>query len=60
MKYTTKAPFYYGNAWHWIKWTHERANKYAAIYEKAQELHADVYDFGQADHFEADQFPDSR
>lgn len=38
--------------WTWITWTHAHGNKHAAIIEKAQEIGAVAWDFGQADHGE--------
>lgn len=48
--WTTRAPFHVGGQWRWVTWTHRHANKHAAIIEKADELGADGWDFGQADH----------
>lgn len=40
--------------WTWITWTHEHGNKHAAIIEKATAIGAIAWDFGQADHGQAD------
>ena len=57
--YTTRAPFMRPGArgWSWIKWTHGHANKHAAILEKAKEIGATAWDFGQADHFPTSEYP---
>jgi hypothetical protein len=39
-----------GRGWTWITWTHAHGNKHAAIIEKAEEIGAVRWDFGQADH----------
>jgi hypothetical protein len=39
-----------GRSWTWHVWTHAHANKHAAIIEKARELRATAWDFGNADH----------
>ena len=59
MKWTTRAAFItkQGGSWSWVKWTHFDPNKHAAILAKAKELGAVAWDFGQADHFEADRYP---
>ena len=36
--------------WSWFTWTHNHGNKHEAIIEKAQEIGAVSWDFGQADH----------
>lgn len=46
----TRAPFFVSGRWIWRTWTHTEANKHAAIIEKATELGAQAWDFGQADH----------
>ncbi len=53
--YKTRAAFRLTNGagWTWITWTHRHGNKHAAIIEKANELGAKGWDFGQADHAEA-------
>lgn len=48
-QYRTRAPFYYGHRWHWHVWQHENGCSYSAIVDKANELKAEVWDFGQAD-----------
>ncbi|MEK9899154.1 MAG: hypothetical protein VW516_00210 [Rhodospirillaceae bacterium] len=50
--YRTRAAFLVSGAWRWIAWTHADGNKHAAITDKAQELGATSWDFGQADHSE--------
>ena len=56
--YVTRAPFRIGTAgWTWHTWMSEHGNKHAAINEKAAELGAHSWDFGQADH---DEFSRSR
>lgn len=56
MKMKTKAAFRLpGNrGWSWVTWTHSEGNKHAAIIDKARELNATAWDFGQADHGEFD------
>lgn len=39
-----------GVTWTWHVWTHAHANKHSAIVEKARELDASAWDFGNADH----------
>lgn len=39
--------------WRWVTWTHNHGNKHAAIIEKATELSASAWDFGNADHAES-------
>jgi hypothetical protein len=48
----TRAAFVYpGNPnWRWVTWTHHHGNRHAAIIEKAREIGATSWDFGQADH----------
>ena len=48
----TRAPFMVDNKWQWVTWNHHHGNKHAAIVEKAQELGATAWDYGQADHGE--------
>jgi hypothetical protein len=50
--YKTRAAFQMagGRGWTWITWTHAHGNKHAAIIEKAEEIGAVRWDFGQADH----------
>jgi hypothetical protein len=48
--YKTKAPFLVNNRWVWVTWTNPHGNSHAAIIEKAKELNAQAWDFGQADH----------
>lgn len=57
--YTTRAAFMRPGArgWSWVKWTHGHANKHAAIVEKAKEIGATLWDFGQADHFPTSEYP---
>jgi hypothetical protein len=43
-----------GRPWVWFTWTHPHGNKHAAIIEKATELQAVAWDFGQADHGQVD------
>ena len=50
----TRAAFQVGAGWTWITWTHAHGNKHAAIIEKAAEIGATHWDFGQADHGEID------
>lgn len=40
--------------WQWHTWTNYSGNSHKAIIEKAQELGATAWDFGQADHELAD------
>jgi len=46
----TKAPFFVSGKWTWHTWNHNHGSSHAAIIEKANELKADAWDFGQADH----------
>jgi len=50
----TRAPFLIDGRWQWVSWTHASGSKHAAIVEKARELGASAWDFGQADHEQAD------
>lgn len=52
----TRAAFVLPNrsGWIWITWTHRHGNVHAAIIEKAKEIGAIRWDFGQADHGEID------
>jgi hypothetical protein len=60
----TRAPFLIKGKWKWIVWTTkaddpsfapgEVGNKHAVILKKARELNAEAWDFGQADHMQAD------
>lgn len=55
--YRTRAPFATKGRWSWVTWTHTEANSHAAIRRKADELGADTWDYGQADHFELSRCP---
>lgn len=55
--YTTNAPFLVKNNWQWVRWTHSEPNRHAAILDKAKELNASAWDFGQADHYETSRYP---
>lgn len=46
----TRAPFRVGGRWRQVTWNHHHGNSHVAILEKARELNADAWDFGQADH----------
>ena len=46
--------------WSWLKWDHKEPSKHAAIIDKAKEIGAVGWDFGQADHFRTDEWPPSR
>lgn len=46
----TRAAFQIKGRWKWVTWTHHHGNKHAAIIEKAKELGADRWDYGNADH----------
>lgn len=46
----TRAAFLVRGRWQWHTWTHSHASKHAAIVEKARELGAAGWDFGNADH----------
>ena len=48
----TRAPFLINHKWQWVTWNHHHGNRHAAILEKAKELGATMWDFGQADHGE--------
>lgn len=52
IEFRTRAPFLIDNRWLWITWSNHHGNKHAAILEKATELSATAWDFGQADHYE--------
>jgi hypothetical protein len=54
--YTTRAAFFIGRGWVWIKWRHSEPNKHAAILAKAEELGAQRWDYGNADHEETSRF----
>jgi hypothetical protein len=41
-----------GAGWTWLTWSHAHGCRHAAIIEKARELGAVAWDFGQADHGE--------
>jgi hypothetical protein len=53
-EWKTRAPFLVAGSWRWITWTHGAANKHAAMIDKAKELGAQSWDYGQADHELAD------
>ncbi len=46
----TTAPFHMGGRWVWKTWRHGKGNTHKAILDKAAELNADAWDFGQATH----------
>jgi hypothetical protein len=48
--FKTRAAFQIGGRWKWVTWVHEEPNKHAAIIEKAKELGASRWDYGNADH----------
>lgn len=48
--FKTRAAFQIKGRWKWYTWTHEEPNKHAAIIEKAKELGAERWDYGNADH----------
>lgn len=50
VRWRTRAPFFVNHRWRWVTWTNDHGNKHAAIIEKAKELGATRWDFGQADH----------
>jgi hypothetical protein len=54
VRWRTRAAFRLLGArnWQWHTWTHNHGNKHAAIHEKATELGAVAWDFGNADHAE--------
>ncbi len=53
--FTCRASFVVHGRWISVKWTaHGDGNKHAFILDKAAELGATGWDFGQADYFEAD------
>jgi aryl-alcohol dehydrogenase-like predicted oxidoreductase len=52
--FKTRAPFLVNGRWQWHTWPNHEANKHAAILDKARELGASAWDFGQADHDFAD------
>jgi hypothetical protein len=58
--YTTLAAFYIRGRWTWVRWTNREPNSHAAIIRKANELGADAWDFGQAEHHETSRYPVSR
>lgn len=60
MMYRTNAAFYVLGKWVWVKWDHKEANKHKAILDKASEVNAESWDFGQADHAEVSRYPISR
>ncbi len=56
ISWTTRAAFFVGGAWKWVRWTHNEPNSHAAIIAKSAELGASCHDFGQADHAETSRF----
>lgn len=53
--FRTRAAFILPNtkAWKWVTWSNTHPSKHAAIIEKAKELNAVSWDFGNADHEES-------
>lgn len=48
--YRTRAAFLKAGRWTWLWWNHQEPSKHAAIIDKATEIGAQGWDFGQADH----------
>jgi hypothetical protein len=60
LSYTTLAAFQFKDTWRWVRWTHNEPNHHKAIPLKGEELGANAWDFGQAEHHETSRFPVSR
>ncbi len=58
--YKTKAAFLVGSKWTWRTWTSNHASKHAAIVAMRDELGAQGYDCGNADHEEVSRWQPSR
>lgn len=52
--YRTRAAFLIGSSWRWYSWSSREPNKHEAIIAKARAVGAVGWDFGNADHCEAD------
>jgi hypothetical protein len=56
-EYETTAPFHVGGRWIWKTWRNLGGNTHAVILDKASDLNADAWDFGQATHTRIDVRP---
>ena len=52
MLYRIRAPFHVEGRWKWLTWDTRDSNTHRVILAKAEEINAQAWDFGQADHME--------
>ncbi len=59
LRFKTRAAFMLPGRrnWSWVTWEHREPNKHAAIIEKAREIGATRWDFGNADHYSMADYP---